>query len=455
MRRGIGKFLLLFLCASLFLSVFTGCGLSPKEENHLTLYVDDSTKGYYSGLLGMYRYENPEVEVELVELTGLTPEEAATKVSADIMAGKGPDVFLVSPSFMENNDVTRLMAAGTFLDLQPLLDQDEDFPLELYDETILDAVKYRDSLYLFPISYNTPLLLAEEKDIENSGIELGKLKDFGGLVEEAETYLKQPVSEENPLFNAANSLNNFLYYLGLELIDYENKKVSLDTPEFRQACEFYQKLYRQESQPRKDVAEPDYYRAYQQDSRGIFESYCWQGTGKTSITLISSASLIAEYGQPVVVPLAGYDGKSHPEILLSCGIRRNTKSKEAAYKLVKHMVSINQLNRKDNLYFLNPIKESEKSFYGPYFENGKFTGELAVRNPQGESEILSENLYGSLSEEFFEDYSKTLAAHGEGFYRTPAMEKLYEYMEPYFKGEKSFEECRDTAQAQLSIYISE
>lgn len=115
--RAVKKYLCLCVAALLVLSCFSSCkpagGLSEEsaaaeKSGVLRILADLDATRYGSGeagknamteLLYQIRANNgPKVEVEYVPRSGVEREAKITALQTEIMAGKGPDLFLVACS---------------------------------------------------------------------------------------------------------------------------------------------------------------------------------------------------------------------------------------------------------------------------------------------------------------------------------------------------------------------
>lgn len=168
--------LALLLCAALLGSCTVAHQQSSSAQSPATLHVFTDLSLDSHTLRAAFRRLHPDVELTITQLPAITAdprsaerqEAAIQEIRTQVMAGKGPDVFLLSawPLFDVERlfpDLQKTMRTGAFLDLGPLLEQrsdwsPEDFPAPLFGAGTVDG-----ALYLHPLSY-TPgtFLLTEE-----------------------------------------------------------------------------------------------------------------------------------------------------------------------------------------------------------------------------------------------------------------------------------------------------
>ena len=70
------------------------------------------------------------------------------KLNTEIMSGRGPDILQIDiiPWY-------KYAETGYLLDMQTLMEQDPDFNGEDYRMNVINALKYKNGLYVFPISF--------------------------------------------------------------------------------------------------------------------------------------------------------------------------------------------------------------------------------------------------------------------------------------------------------------
>ena len=147
------KAISLFLTITILVAVLSACGASqqnvnvwqdapsvPQTNKRLTVFCvgDLRDSGMIELALNRYRQLYPDIQVELIKPESENIEEREElyqQVAAQIMAGEGPDVFLVNPSIM---DVEKLVRQGIFADMEPFFEAD-DFDWTPYHQAIMDG----------------------------------------------------------------------------------------------------------------------------------------------------------------------------------------------------------------------------------------------------------------------------------------------------------------------------
>lgn len=205
------------------LGILGGCG---KQESMLepTLWVvtepskQEGINAVTELLIAQFEEANPGVTIELQYLpTEKSERELVFKrLRTQIMAGQGPDVFLlpghnasitgdggstspfnpgkttghilVSWNDMLFNDVNKAMQNGLFADISSFYDADDALEKDALNEAVMDAGTYNGCRYILPIRYDFPVLFVDETVLNAEyGITLDQVDS--GIMEVLDTVL--------------------------------------------------------------------------------------------------------------------------------------------------------------------------------------------------------------------------------------------------------------------------
>lgn len=218
----------------------TGCKEKTVEEKEnqdtLTIctqpiYVDSMTK-----LIETWEYFNKPLKAELIVIPD-SPDEAEIKISeirTEMLAGGGPDVFLVrdnrcfnvskwgeevQPMLFQNPE--KAMYTGTFLPLDDYIKNAKHFNPEHYNPVIMEAGKTEEGQCLLPVAYDYRVSYFEEP--QENPIQM-PLPSWDSLV-------SGEAGLTSTMFPAIN--HSFPDHLG-EYADYENEKLLLSKEELYQ-----------------------------------------------------------------------------------------------------------------------------------------------------------------------------------------------------------------------------
>lgn len=232
--------LALLLCAALLCSCAAAQQQSSSAQSSTVLHVFTDLSLDSHALRSAFRRLHPDVELTITQLPAITAdprsaerqEAAIQEIRTQVMAGKGPDVFLLSTWYVGGieslfPDLQKAMRSGAFLDLAPLLEQradwsPEDFPAPLFKAGTVDG-----ALYLHPLSYTPSTFLLTEETASSlpEDAPIFDLSRCGEWLPWAESQGKQ--------LNASFTLTDRdSYWSAMEapLLDYRQGKALLDNP---------------------------------------------------------------------------------------------------------------------------------------------------------------------------------------------------------------------------------
>lgn len=256
----------LLLSAALLFTLFSGCGkektqsnefsevLAQEMKNPVTLHVvseyvadRDNSPPDFSEIAKSLRnivdyynaeHENVTVELEFLPYYSQPRETRLQSLRTEIMAGKGPDLYLLPTGDLKGEDgdmphlfrnVEQAMRSNLFLDLSSYYGSDVDLKTEELQQSIMDAGVLNGKRYVLPLGFNTSMLTANIKKCQALGIDLDRIENEGilALYDEAEKAGTLPVS-----FNAylpAYTMCNMTMFP--HLFDYDSGSVLLTEQE--------------------------------------------------------------------------------------------------------------------------------------------------------------------------------------------------------------------------------
>jgi len=366
--------------------------------------------------------------------------EYTKKLAADIMSGKGPDLISLDVGTFKYSNVYKMMSTGVFADLNEFFDNDSDLNIEDFNKTVFNAGVFKDKRYIVPLEYSIPIMLSTEYLINKTGINTTNCKDYFEFTSEIEKYLEANKNNTNAfsIFGLPKMINNYYQYMGVNILDYENKKVNIDTSEFKRATEFYKLLYPQELIKNKEKGLGYYKSTDLEENKMIFKSY---KRGNCLDYFFSDSMRVAQVDKPVAMPIKDINGGVQAQISDSVAIRRNSANKQNAYNFIKLMLSPEMMKGRQ---FMNiPIGNTiARNLCSNYTKTGYFNFSDGIERK-------------AITNEYCDEYMKIAGSVTGTYFPTPFENKFFELMEPFYKGDKSYEECIKNAKDQMEIYITE
>lgn len=253
--RAVKKYLCLCVAALLVLSCFSSCkpagGLSEEsaaaeKSGVLRILADLDATRYGSGeagknamteLLYQIRANNgPKVEVEYVPRSGVEREAKITALQTEIMAGKGPDLFLVACSSPEIAIyeiggkrpflfpyVESAMRNHVFLPLDSYIERADHMEWGKLTERVMSAGRTEDGQMVLPMTFDFEATLFNFSDIS--------------FYDSLPITFSDAVSSKDPALWAASTYNDTKFgdVLG-SLADYETLQLNFSKEELSSAA---------------------------------------------------------------------------------------------------------------------------------------------------------------------------------------------------------------------------
>ena len=246
------QFIGLVLCLSVLCAAFSGCQAAGTEDAEKTLrIVTDATECYGTELspselaesignvLAYWQESHPDVQTSLEILPDNEEERKAAlqKLRTEIMAGQGPDVFLLPagstislprPNFSWLDplfqNVEQAMRNRLFLDLSEYFNNDADLNRAALNDRILQGGVADGKRYVLPLGYNMPVLYVDRDRARELGLDTEKLSGLN-LYElyDALYETQDPASTWGVTIGPLN----MKFSLFPNLMDYEQGKVTL------------------------------------------------------------------------------------------------------------------------------------------------------------------------------------------------------------------------------------
>ena len=378
-------------------------------------YIYSFEKEKYDLMEKMYNELYPNVKLTM-DLTIYEEDREGhyyDKLSTQIMAGKGPDLFQII-----EQDVHKMMKSGALEDLAPYFENDKAFNVSKYNENVLYGTQFQGKQYVVPTSYWIPVIYGFSEFIKDTSFDTTKCNDYYTTMEQL-----LPSIENNLLGTHGYQINHMsAIYNGLEIFDYENNIVNLDNDTLKRNFEMAKKIF-------------DAYEMYL-DLNVLNLLYT---IDLSKIIGEGHSKTILGKQESVMIPLKNANGKITADASGMYAINANSNNKQNAYNFIKMMLHpdfIKEAYVADDSYMHNIPMSNEYIEYrlGLSFTDGRteYTDMFENNFYEMLDSIDSVNMYYKLDEIF-----------------------LYEIMPQYFNDEKTLDECLEEAQSKLERYISE
>lgn len=219
------------VCILMVLTLF-GCNSENDNNNNddlLTIYVVNESP--IIRLIDKYNDSNKSDKINVVKIQD--GDTLNSKLSAELMAGKGPDIVLYDSSYNGISNMEKMMALDVFADYNELIkndSSDSSIDLKNYNEVVMDSGIYNGKRYFMPISYMPNFLITTTKLSDEYSIDTSKSIIYEKSPKVLSKYLNKAKKSEN--MSGFYNVNEELYALIDSNIDFFNKTNTLQSDKF-------------------------------------------------------------------------------------------------------------------------------------------------------------------------------------------------------------------------------
>ena len=453
-----------FLAVSLLLLLFTGCAKTPDraetpepvkapdpviegpgfddlvETDSLVIYIMKDYESIEMNRIDQFRLATG-VNVEVVSVDG-DIFEYTERVINDLAAGSGPDVLCLSDAF--TMDVTKAAMNGSFLDLTDILAEDPEFSEDDYLDGVFEACQVNGRQYMIPTSYDLSFTVATDEKLKELGFEWDKINSMSDFIKEI-AYLTPDITEDpgfQQMLHSKNFFSKLLRTSGICLLNYETGEVLPDEKELREFLEAYKLYFPYDYDETGTIILKS--RADRELMAGLFAFWFPSNIESIVNSLCAMQLESCEYVYHVIPDqteeITGY-------IYSQMAISANSKNSLNAYKFIKFFLSEEAQKNKRLQQGILPIHKGaiEKSIYEA----------PAVYENHGQ--LFYDYETPAFSEEEAEILEAAVTGVDRFVLRVPqnVTTMVQESMLPFFRDEKSYEECFDDLKNKLTLYLSE
>lgn len=410
------------------------------SSDALRVCLVDRDRKQLDAALESFEEKYPDIKVELETISTDNFETERKRVSSELMTGEGCDLYYYAEQLLE--DPYKAQQAGAFADLVPLFRQYTDLGEEDFMPGTFDELENGEECYILPLTQSFSLLVIR-KDMQE---ELGISPDTWSGPEDlnrcvATFYEKYPQEHALSLYESLYpSIENYGFRIWKGK---ENIRI-LKESDWQNGLDMEKRMLYPEGtyigmQPDNTV---EGYRKMEREEEKRFsnEVMCM---GKLMIGFYNQENYIRMGGEEGADLFPEYDteGKILTMGMTGVAIPQSSNKKEEAIHLVQELVR--------NYVAVGVTGTTWKEGNDILLEN--------LRKEFGSGEVNIEGtVYPGLTETTFEKLERWID-QAEVYY--PAYVELengiYDRMEPYLTGEKTYEECMEEVEEFMEIYFSE
>ena len=306
---------------------FSGCGESTASSNSSKLTYCAYNEDTICDIIERYnkyctKHYDESYQIEIVKFD--SEDTMLTKISTEIMAGKGPDII----SLNQKLPFEKLIDNGSFADIDELAElYKSDIDFDDYNSTIMDCGIYNGKRYIIPITYCPNILITTQEILDKYNLE-----NTNFSFKELEIRLSDKDHSYALFGNKDETYKFFLSYVN-EYVDFYNKTTEFSSDEFTESLDYIGKMIRNDNS-RKEGTTWDIIGNY------LFRTSQLSFDGSMMSTLNSYFYIYNNNSTPVIIP--NYNKKANAvSAFVQCGIalNNNSNNKEKALAFIQYVLS--------------------------------------------------------------------------------------------------------------------
>lgn len=416
-----------------------------QENTCLTIFYTDYNEveaKILDAAIGQFNRQHPDTPVTADKYftDGLlaSHQEAYTKMTTEVMAGDGPDLFLYDYITM---DVEKMARRGVFADLEPYFEAD-NFDWSGYNQAVMNGGVWDGHRLVVPLSYMLPMLYTSQTALEETGFSVENCGTFDGFLDEVEKMESDP-AQTRETFRAKLAFSYFPYYAGLPYIDYDRQTVDLSFPELERGAAIYKDM--------KGLLDLNFSDGNSlAGAADIRDGKClWTCPDFPLDGFFLAAGGINKFDDVVMLPIRDTQGGIQARITSAIAVRNSSPNLQIAYEFIKFLLS--------EEFQLDTWLYRWQNFSVLDAANDEYCRKETVERQQ--SKISPSNPYGFegnivLPQEDYDELASYMdEVSGAFFYakRTSFLKNV----DAYLAGDASYKEAILDAERQLNIYLSE
>lgn len=440
MIRALKSIVPIIICM-LTVSTLFGCNANDdreNEDNTLTMYI--VSENPIISLINEYNKSDVSSDIKLVEFED--NDKLDSKLDAEIMAGKGPDLIFYDSGYNGVSNIEKMMSLDMFADYNELIDNDKTESKINFDDcnkTVMDSGVYDGKRYFIPISYMPDITITTKEICDKYSVDLNQSFTY----KTADNMLSDFLNEGNKSQDKSVFywINNEIYALIDSNIDFFARTNTLKSEEFLSNLDVIDKLILPND--RKEISNNvDPLDSIIQGNVMFASLYQIAGSEPNSIAYVYYY-LSSNNQTPVILnSLSNKENSFSAFIDKGLLINKNSNKKEEAYEFVKYM--LNEKTQSNTEIGLPVNKNAQKQLIEK-MEEGLYG-----------SESINDNAKSGISDDFVNSYIDFLDnINSCGFKNNYYDSVISDMVSQYVSGDITKEKFIDQIKNKTEIYLEE
>jgi len=429
--------------------------VTKNDSNALKIYVfKGQPSPLFATCISNFKKMYPQIKIEEIPFSSDGDEYFKTLLS-DTLAGDGPDVIYFEP---EQLNVHKLQKAQMLEDLNPFIEKDKDFDGENYNKNILNTGLYNGEMTFIPLDYYVNSYITTTKVLKDNSIELKNNITQNEFISSINKSMKSiSANGSKTLFAYPISITDWIESSGIDYIDYENKKISIHSNEFKKVIDNYKIVYK-DSPKQVDITGTSGDEGYNAIKSGssIF-SNDKLSLGFDMELLQSESKIKSVVGEEQVIDsIPTYNGGDKVTAMAgeSMAISKNCKNKAMAYNFIKIALTSKMTGTSDYDGFVPLMnvptnKKTREDLVNYYLE--KQVGKSIQINKRGEHVTMEKP-----SKQFQIYYNKITENIETAKVKDITLDSLMmQCLTPYLEDKEPYDSTLKSLESKINLYLNE
>lgn len=318
------------VCILIVLSVvlYSVCSnFDNNERTKLKYYTADKGDAYDALLIKQYNkfcLENYDESYQIEIISFENEDDMNTKISTEIMAGKGPDIITLNQTL----PFEKMIDNKSFLNINKL-NTNNEIDFNDYNSVVMDAGVYNGQRYIIPLSFGMNVLMSTKEKLNQFNISLdnGTPLTYNDIDSTFSNFFSAKtsfvfISNDNESSMYDNAMQLFGRFIN-SYVDFENKTSYFDNEEFSTNVETMKQLVKNSDKDTYDTLFDDL-NILNSLPTVNYSYYSNKLDGETKIVCRGLSKNKEDY--------SGY-------MEMGFAINANTKLKDQAYAFIKYALS--------------------------------------------------------------------------------------------------------------------
>ncbi|HEX7715498.1 MAG TPA: extracellular solute-binding protein, partial [Bacillota bacterium] len=323
----------------------------PKERNQKVITISTLMPDrFLETAISAYQSKHPGIKIELKSfvngniITKVEMEQFVKSVSAELMAGKGPDILSLGSSPFQ-----KLADRNVLVDLGALMAKDKSFDRNKYYSNILDACKYKDGLSVLPVFIQFDALELNPEILDKAGVRIDDTRwnwdEFLKVAEKVSLDINGDGRPEQFALPNMDRLRLFNWMFETQyssFIDREKKKAYFDTPEFiglLNLCKTFSDKQLMSTQADPNASQFKIIINGQLMDKGAISTVAFTPTTVFGYSSLLGAKTTFHTARLLSLPGNGAGSGFETPLGMLFGINRKSKLQKEAWEFLKYLLS--------------------------------------------------------------------------------------------------------------------